>query len=52
MIRMAELFKKAIDYVDKNDIDDKFIQELINEELSENSNWCSYEKDNKIDLTI
>ena len=51
-IRMAEFFKKAIDYVDKNDIDDKFIQELINEELSENSNWCSYEKDNKIDLTI
>ena len=51
-IRMAEFFKKAIDYVDKNDIDDKFIQELINEELSENSNWCSYEKDNKIDLTV
>lgn len=51
-VRMADFFKKAIDYVDKNDIDDKFIQELINEELSENSNWCSYEKDNKIDLTI
>ena len=51
-IRMASFFSKAINYVDKNDIDDKFIQELINEELSENSNWCSYEKDNKIDLTI
>ena len=51
-IRMASFFSKAIDYFDKNDIDDKFIKELINEELSENSNWCSYEKDNKIDLTI
>lgn len=51
-IRMAEFFKKAIEYVDKNGINDEFIKELINEELSENSNWCSYEKDNKIDLTV
>ena len=51
-VRMAEFFKKAIEYADKNDIDEKFIKELINEELSENSNWCSYEKDNKIDLTV
>ena len=51
-IRMADYFKRAVDYVDKNVIDDKFIKELISEELSENSNWCSYEKDNKIDLTV
>lgn len=51
-VRMSDFFKRAIDYVDKNDINDRFIKELINEELSENSNWCSYEKDNKIDLTI
>lgn len=51
-IKMASFFNKAIDYVDKNDVDDEFIKELINEELSENSNWYSYEKDNKIDLTI
>ena len=44
--------KKAIEYIDKNGINDAFVKELINEELSENSNWCSYEKDNKIDLTI
>lgn len=51
-IRMAEFFKIAIEYVDRNGINEKFIKELINEELSENSNWCSYEKDNKIDLTV
>ena len=51
-IRMADYFKKAIEYIDKNGINDAFVKELINEELSENSNWCSYEKDNKIDLTI
>ena len=51
-IRMAEFFKKAIEFVDKNGINTEFIKELINEELSENSNWCSYEKDNKVDLTL
>lgn len=51
-IKMCELFNKSIDYVDKNGVNDSFIKELINEELSENSNWCSYEKDNEINLTI
>ena len=31
---------------------DFIIVELNNEELSENSNWYSYEKDNVIDLTL
>lgn len=50
--RLAQYFKSAAEYLDKNKISKKFIFELINEELSENSNWCSYEKDNEIDLDI
>ena len=51
-IRMSCFFKNSINYVDKNGVDEKFIKELIREELSENSNWCSYEKDNELNITI
>ena len=51
-IRMAQYFKSAAEYLDKNEISKKFIVELVNEELSENSNWGSYEKDNEINLDI
>lgn len=51
-IKMAAFFKKAQDYIMRFGVSEDFIKELINEELSENSNWYSYEKDNVIDLTL
>ncbi|MDO5440954.1 MAG: hypothetical protein Q4F55_00140 [Bacillota bacterium] len=51
-VRMSSFFAAAEDYVTRFGADDEFLKELVNEELSENSNWCSYEKENSIDLTI
>lgn len=51
-VRMEDYFDKCIKYIDTNKISDAFLEEIIREELSENSNWCSYEKDNEINLTI
>lgn len=51
-IKMAEFFKKSQDYVLRFGVSEELIKELVNEELSENSNWYSYEKDNEIDLTL
>ncbi len=51
-VRMAKYFKTAAVYLENNSLSKQFLYELIDEELSENSNWCSYEKDNEIDLTI
>lgn len=51
-IRMTAFFEKAIEYVDKNGSNDYLIKEIIKEEISENTNWCSYEKDNEVNLTI
>ena len=51
-IIMANYFKNAADYLEGHTLDNQFLFELINEELSENSNWCSYEKDNEIGMII
>ena len=49
---MADFFKEAQNYVVRFGVSEEFIKELVNEELSENSSWYSYEKDNEIDLTL
>ena len=51
-VKMADFFKEAQNYVVRFGVSEKFIKELVNEELSENSSWYSYEKDNEIDLTL
>ena len=49
-VKMADFFKEAQNYVVRFGVSEEFIKELVNEELSENSNWYSYEKDNEIDF--
>lgn len=51
-VRMASYYKTASVYLDNHGLSQHFLYELINEELSENSNWSSYEKDNEIDFAI
>ncbi len=50
--KMERFYAKMSSQLEKRGQTDKLLEVLAREELTENGNWCSYQRDNKPDIAI